>query len=49
MHFRALKGNKKGLNFIRINKQYRLEFKIEKELTTLVEIILIENLPNHYK
>ncbi len=49
LHFEALKGDKKGLYSIRVNKQYRLEFKIEKDLITLVEIVLIENLSNHYK
>ncbi len=49
LHFEALKGNKKGMYSIRVNNQYRLEFKIEKELITLVEIVLIETLSNHYK
>ncbi|HEX8331720.1 MAG TPA: type II toxin-antitoxin system RelE/ParE family toxin [Segetibacter sp.] len=49
LHFEALKGNKKGLYSIRINKQYRLEFKIENDIITLVEIILIEDLSKHYE
>ncbi len=49
LHFEALKGNKKGLYSIRVNKQYRIEFKIENEVITMVEIILIEDLSKHYE
>ena len=49
LHFEALKGNKKGLYSMRINKQYRLEFKIENDVITLFEIILIEHLSKHYE
>ena len=49
LHFEALKGDKKGLYSIRVNKQYRLEFKIENDIITLVEIILIEHLSKHYE
>ncbi len=49
LNFEALKGNKKGLFSVRVNKQYRLEFKIENDSIQLIEIIFIENLSNHYK
>lgn len=49
LHFEALKGDKKGLYSVRVNKQYRLEFKIENDKITLLEIILIENLSKHYE
>jgi proteic killer suppression protein len=49
LHFEALKGDKKGLYSVRVNKQYRLEFKIENDIITLVEIILIEHLSKHYE
>ena len=49
LHFEALQGNKKGLFSVRINKQYRLEFKIENDSILLEEIILIEGLSNHYE
>jgi len=49
LHFEALKGDRKGLFSIRINKQYRLEFKIENEFVLLEEMILIEELSKHYK
>ena len=46
LRFEPLKGNKKGLYSIRINRSYRLEFRIINEQT--IEIILIEDLTNHY-
>lgn len=46
LRFKALKGNKLGLYSIRVNKAYRLEFKIIDEQT--IEVILIEDLTNHY-
>jgi toxin HigB-1 len=49
LHFEALKGNKKGLYSIRINKQYRLEFEIEKDVLTLLEVVLIDELSKHYE
>jgi proteic killer suppression protein len=44
LNFEALKGNKKGFYSVRINNQYRLEFKLENDNITLVEIVLIEDL-----
>jgi toxin HigB-1 len=49
LNFEALKGNKKGLYSVRVNKQYRLEFEIENDIITLSEIILIEDLSKHYE
>ena len=49
LHFESLKGEKKGLHSIRINKQYRLEFKNEKDRVSIIEIILIEELSKHYE
>ena len=49
LNFEALKGDKKGLYSIRVNKQYRIEFTIEKEIITLLEIIFIEDLSKHYE
>ena len=49
LNFEALKGNKKGLYSVRVNKQYRLEFKLENDNITLVEIVLIEALSKHYE
>jgi len=49
LNFETLKGNKKGICSIRIDKKYRLEFIVEKNKITLLEIIFIEDLSNHYK
>jgi len=49
LHFEALKGNKKGLHSIRIDKQYRLEFKLLNDIITNLEIVYIEELSNHYQ
>ena len=49
LNFEALKGNKKGLYSVRVNKQYRLEFRLENDNITLVEIVLIEDLSKHYE
>ena len=51
LNYEKLKGDKKGLSSVRINAQYRLEFRelinpnniIEIEICTLVDIT------NHYK
>jgi len=49
LNFEALKGDKKGLYSVRVNKQYRLEFSIENDSITLLEVILVEDLPKHYE
>jgi toxin HigB-1 len=49
LHFEALKGDKKGLYSIGVDLKYRLEFYIEKDEIKLNEIVLIDNLSNHYR
>jgi toxin HigB-1 len=49
LNFEALKGNKKGLYSVRVNKQYRLEFEIENDTINLSEIIFIDDLSKHYE
>lgn len=49
LNFEALKGDRKGLYSVRVNKQYRLEFEIENDTIKLSEIILIEDLSKHYE
>ena len=49
LNFEALKGDKKGLYSVRVNKQYRLEFKIDNDSITLIEIILVQDLSKHYE
>ncbi|MEI6050301.1 MAG: type II toxin-antitoxin system RelE/ParE family toxin [Bacteroidota bacterium] len=49
LNFEALKGNKKGLHSISVDYGYRLEFKLENDVIQLTEIVIIEELSNHYK
>jgi len=49
LNFEALKGDKKGIYSIRVDLKYRLEFLIEKGKISLSEIVVIENLSNHYR
>ncbi len=49
LHFEALKGDKRGLYSIRVDHKYRLEFAIEINKITLLEIVLIKELSNHYR
>ena len=50
LHYEALVGDKKGLESIRVNDQYRIEFKTTKVVTdTAITICNIIELSNHYK
>jgi len=48
LHFEALKGDKQGLYSVRINRQYRIEFRLNYDQVEQIEIVLIEDLSNHY-
>lgn len=50
LHFEALRGDKDGSYSVRVNDQYRLEFKLDlisKEL--IVTLCTLTELSNHYK
>lgn len=51
LHYERLKGDKKGLSSLRINGQYRLEFReIMKEGNQfVVEVCSLVDITNHYK
>lgn len=51
LHFEKLKGNKKGLASVRVDKKYRIEFKtdIEGLPPNTVHICAIVKLSNHYQ
>jgi proteic killer suppression protein len=54
LHYEVLKGDKEGISSIRVNNQYRIEFKVSVEITdttteTTVTICNILALSNHYK
>ncbi|WP_419788780.1 hypothetical protein HDF24_25970 [Mucilaginibacter sp. X4EP1] len=49
MHFEKLKEKKyEGKYSIRLNKAYRLIFRIENETGSRIEIVCIEEISNHY-
>ncbi len=49
LHFEELKGNRKGTYSIRIDRSYRLEFRIDKDKINLLELVIIDDLTNHYQ
>jgi len=50
LNYEVLHGNKEGLESVRVNDQYRIEFKTTKVVSeTVVTICNIVELSNHYK
>jgi proteic killer suppression protein len=51
LNYEKLKGNKKGLSSLRINKQYRLEFReiVNPNNTLEVVVCSIVDISNHYQ
>lgn len=50
LNYERLSGDKKGLSSVRVNDQYRIEFKEETENGNIVATICsIIELSNHYK
>ncbi len=49
LNFEALKGKLKGFYSIRVNKKYRILFRIEADEVLIEEMIIIEELSNHYE
>ena len=49
LNFEALKGKLKRKYTVRVDYHYRLVFLIEQNEITVSEIIVIENLSNHYQ
>lgn len=49
LNFEALKGKLKGKYSVRVDYHYRLIFLIEQNEITVSEIIVIEDLNNHYQ
>lgn len=49
LHFEKLSGKLEGKYSVRVNKAYRIVFRIEKDnLDVRIEIICIEEMNNHY-
>jgi len=51
LRYEKLKGDKKGLSSLRINDQYRLEFREITNPTNILEITIcsLTDITNHYK
>lgn len=51
LHYEVLSGDKKGISSIRINKKYRLEFKVTvtRSGATILTFCTITEISNHYK
>jgi len=50
LHYEKLHGDKEGLSSVKINDQYRIEFReIVKDNKTVAEVVSITELSNHYK
>ena len=50
LHYEKLKGDKDGFESIRVNDQYRIEFKSKQvESETIMTVCNIVELSNHYK
>ena len=50
LHYEHLHGDKKGTSSVRVNNQYRIEFRvIVEDGKTIAEIVNITELSNHYK
>ena len=50
LHYEHLNGDKEGLSSVRVNDQYRIEFReILEDDKTIAEVVSITELSNHYK
>jgi proteic killer suppression protein len=49
LNFEALKGDFKGYYSVRVDLQYRLILSIEKDSVVVADVLIIEDLTNHYQ
>lgn len=49
LNFERLKGDLKGFYSVSVDKQYRLILGIEKDTLQINDIIVVEDLSNHYR
>lgn len=49
LNFEALKGDLIGFYSVRVDYHYRLILSLEKEEITIREVLVIEDLTNHYQ
>ena len=49
LNFEALKGDYKGYYSIRVDLHYRLILSVEKDSVVITDVLIIEDLTNHYQ
>ena len=49
LNFEALKGDFKGYYSVRVDLQYRLILSVEKGSVVITDILIVEDLTNHYQ
>lgn len=49
LNFEALKGDYKGYYSVRVDLQYRLILSVEKGSVVITDVLIIEDLTNHYQ
>ncbi len=49
LNFEALKGDFKGYYSVRVDLQYRLILSVEKDSIVVKDVLIIEDLTNHYQ
>ena len=49
LNFEALKGDYKGYFSVRVDLHYRLILSVEKNSIVLTDVLIIEDLTNHYQ
>jgi proteic killer suppression protein len=49
LNFEALKGDLKGKHSVRVDIKYRIILRVEKDKILIEDILVIEDLTNHYR
>jgi len=49
LNFEALKGDYKGYYSVRVDLSYRLILSVEKDSLIITDVLIIEDLTNHYQ
>lgn len=49
LNFEALKGDYKGYYSVRVDLQYRLILRVDKDTLVVTDVLIIEYLTNHYR
>lgn len=49
LNFEALRGDFKGYYSVRVDLQYRLILSVEKDSVVITDVLIIEDLTNHYQ